>query len=166
MRSKLRSIGADPFVLSALAAAAVGVIALVFRERAGEPGLIPLTLLAAALPVIALFSRNWWVYALQMTAAAFAALALGLVALDYSGAADAMGPAGMAYLLPMLVFMGLTAASGAIRFIVQAVRQARGLRGSAPFVSRDVVRGLLIFGALYAAFMAWNVIQVLTYDAP
>ena len=118
--------------LSAIALVGGAVICLVLREKAGEAALAPLALLAVALPIRALFARRWAIETLIGAASGFGVFVALVVLLDVVGAAAEMGPAGMAYLLPVLLFVGATLLGGALRGAYRLGRRLLQKRPSAP----------------------------------
>jgi hypothetical protein len=141
----------------------LGVIACSFflREDSGPLNLLVLVIFAVVAPLSSIFSENWWRYVLQLVAISILLFFITLAINDVLGVSDKMGPAGMAYLWPMLLLPAGLALSGVVRFGIQAVRQARGQRGGAPFISRSVAAGALIVAGLFVAWTAWTALDVI-----
>lgn len=138
----------NPFVLSLVGLGVFGAIAYGMGPDSGAAGALALSVLAALMPAAAIFARNWWLYAIQMAVAGPLAFVAAMLLLEFVGAAEKMGPAGMVYLFPMLIFIGGTLASGAVRLILQLIRRAGGGHQDEPFLSRPVKIGLGIAAAL------------------
>ncbi|NWG72141.1 MAG: hypothetical protein HXY23_11110 [Parvularculaceae bacterium] len=133
-----------PWVLTALFAAVAAAALAVYRDGAGEAVVLPMVGYAAALPILSVLSRDWWAFAAQMSVAFVIAFVGVLIGLEAVGAAEKMGPAGMAYLFPVLLFMLASAVAGAVRLAFMGVRQAGGRRDGRPFISRSAIRNMAI----------------------
>jgi hypothetical protein len=94
-----------------------------------DTGIVLLIFLMAALVAVAavwgVFVQPWWVYALAW--AVLGGLALlpifGLVELFGRGTLEKLGPAGTAFLFPMIAFFLLFPLSGVLQFVIGLIRR-------------------------------------------
>ena len=148
-------------ILASLAFAALLAGSIFFGDNSGEFNLYVLVSFAVVAPLSSIFSQSWWRYSLQLVLISVLLFLVGVAINDVSGANDKMGPAGLAYLWPMLLFPAFLGLAGVVRFVIQAVRQARGQRSGAPFISRSVVVGALIVSGLFITWTVWTTVDVI-----
>lgn len=142
-----------PIGLSLIGLILIAGLTAVEREDAGESVLLVLVVLAVIGPIVSILADNWWRYAIFLGLAGVGLFLIAIALLEVVGAAERMGPAGIAFLWPMLLFPAAMAVAGVIRFLVQVFRQSRGDRGGAPFLSREVIIGAWI---VIAAIVGWT----------
>ena len=145
------------WILSAIGAAVIGVVATQGGGQAGGSVVTILIGMTVLGPLAAIFSVNWWVFVLNLVGAGLALFLFAIFAIELSGAAEVMGPAGIIFMAPMLIFPAALVVSGILRLGVQLIRQLRGDFGTHEFVPRPVAIVLLIgIGALIATGGYWG----------
>lgn len=116
-------------VIIALIAVFLGVVRLWGLGVYQDTGIVLLIFLMAALVAVAavwgVLVQPWWVYALAWAVLGVLALfpIFGLVELFGRGTLEKLGPAGTAFLFPMIAFFVLFPLGGVVQFVIGVIRR-------------------------------------------